>query len=201
MGYSMKYAILFTFVLTACSPSQKDKGFELVTLAQNVSAGFQIEEIKLRAKVKKERGEDVYSLEFSEEALTHLLENKPDRLSLDLPFLQRDQFLVPLRYRKDGILAQFRFPAGWLDGSELEASYYARGKIGYLVSASAIYSPLGKETYVFKLRDTKAEKIPVTVVGVKDSQLIVIGNLSAGDTILTSRLGEVSSNIKVTVKL
>lgn len=197
----MKYTIILCIVFIFCSKPPQEPKFSVLAKGKVIEQSFLIEEIKTRAKVKKERNPNLFSLEFEEKNLELVLKYKPDRILLKLPFVNSKEIYVPIRYEKDKLNSSFLFPSGWIDSSELEVIFYVKGQVSFLVSPDSIYSPLGTEHFVIKIKDGIANHVPVSIQGIQENQIIVTGSLDVGDTILVSRLSESVHATRVKVKL
>lgn len=197
----MKFTLIFLLLFFFCSKIPEKPEITILAEGEVLADSFFVEEIKTRARVKKERTPGSFSLEFSESAKLEILKSKPNRVLVKLPFVNAREIYVPLSYSRNDVSAKFQFPVGWIDSSELEVYYSVKGKKGYIVSPEAIYSPLGEETYVVKVIDGVSHHIPISILGIKNNRILISGELQAGDVLLKSRLSESVPMSQVKVKI
>ncbi|MGC8853647.1 MAG: efflux RND transporter periplasmic adaptor subunit [Halothiobacillaceae bacterium] len=75
-------------------------------------------------------------------------------------------------------------PFGLPPGATVSARYAATPASGLIVPAAALLQGL-HETLVVRVKDGKADPVPVTVVSQSGSEAVVSGDLKAGDTVVT----------------
>ena len=194
----MKYLLIFLILLNCTKQKQKSPESLLTThlvLLEPVS----FSKVTLLAKVRKLSGEGKYSLEFSESSRQILLQFKPISLKIYLPFFDLSQITIPIRYQSDTIDSRFSFESDWIDSANLQAEFSAKIVKAFRVPLESIYSPFGTQNYVLKKKNKEAELTPVQIFAIENDQVLVSGDLSKGDVILSSRLGEALASFHIEV--
>ncbi|TGM05205.1 hypothetical protein [Leptospira jelokensis] len=184
-----------------CGPSQSGSKSELQTKGYELKSQFPIREISVRGRVVKNKEKNLYHLEFEPNSI-HLIQlHKPSKIQLKLPYVNAQTFVVNLHYKNDAFTSNFTFPEGWIDSSQLEAVFYTKQSFGYKIPLNTIYSPFGKYQSVYRVVDGKAIRLNVEVIGIKENQALVVGDLMLGDILVISRLGELVDGMSVKVNL
>ncbi|EOQ87751.1 putative lipoprotein [Leptospira yanagawae serovar Saopaulo str. Sao Paulo = ATCC 700523] len=199
--FSIGIILLFGNLFISCGLPQSESRPELQTKGYVLTSQFPIQEIAVRGKVMKNNEKNLYHLEFDPKALQLINRHKPSKIQLKLPYVNAQTLVVNLKYQNDSFTSNFLFPEGWIDSSQLEAVFYTKQTSGYKIPLSSIYSPFGENHSVYRIVDGKANRLEVEVLGIKENQAVVVGDLKLGDILILSRLGELVDGMFVKVNL
>ena len=135
----------FIFFLGTCKKQNDYFEFSIHTKGFKILDSIPLREIRIRSRVVHQMAKNHYHLHFDPNYELQILNYKPSKLVLKLPYLHAPTFFVNLSYKENKIISNFIFPEGWIDAAELEGFFFIKQAIGWIVPIETIYSPFGEK--------------------------------------------------------